>query len=756
MRMNYCKEYIDKKVELTNLKLIMNKISKLQLCSEISFSIFRKWILFLLLILTGIVLKAQNQTDVLTKWQYYNGERNSLYHYLADQAFVLLDNRKQDIEKIKSLTEWEKRQQIIKEAFKKSVGLFPEKTPLNPKTTKVTQKDGYRIENILFESQPGFFVSSSLYIPDNLKRKMPGIIYCSGHSARGYRSRNYQHDIINLASKGFVVFAFDPVGQGERLAYTTPDPVSGRTIKGPTKEHSYPGTQAFILGSSQARTMIWDGIRAVDYLLTRDEVDPKRIGITGRSGGGTQSAYIAAFDERIYAAAPENYITNFTRLIQTRGPQDAEQNFFHGIANGLDHADLLTVRAPKPALMVTTYNDIFNFQGVKETVNEVSMAYKAFHMNENFELAEDFGVHQSTKKNRETMYAFFQKFLKNPGSVEDVKVELPTNDDLKVTETGLVPGKTVFDLNFVIAEKYRKQLDRNRQDLNAHLENAIEKAQVLSGYSEPVKPGTTVFAGIERNDSYSVVKYFLEKGDGYIIPYLLYKPDQANGEAIIYIHPSGKAVDANSAEEIKWLVSKGYVVLSPDLFGTGETAARSFKGDAFLENTSFNIWYASILINKSIAGIRAEEIVRLVKVLESEYGIKSVSAIAKGNMSPVLLHAAVFYKPINKIALINSLSSYQSVVGNRFYAPSFALNAVAGMLRFYDLPDLAASLAPRNLLINGVIDGNERKLDRKEVERNFSVVKAAYKNDSAEDFFIMQDSGFQANPEKRYGKWINK
>ena len=121
---------------------------------------------------------------------------------------------------------------------------------------------------------------------------------------------------MNLVRKNFLVFAFDPVGQGERLEYYNPE-TKKSIVGGPTTEHSYPGTQAFITGSSQARYMIWDGIRAVDYLLSRKEVDPERIGITGRSGGGTQSAYIAAMDERIYAAAPECYITNFTRLFQT-------------------------------------------------------------------------------------------------------------------------------------------------------------------------------------------------------------------------------------------------------------------------------------------------------------------------------------------------------------------------------------------------------------------------------------------------------
>ena len=190
-------------------------------------------------------------------------------------------------------------------------------------------------------------------------------------------------------------------------------------VGGPTTEHSYPGTQAFITGSSQARYMIWDGIRAVDYLLTRKEVDPERIGITGRSGGGTQSAYIAAMDDRIYAAAPECYITTFTRLLQTMGNQDAEQNLFNEISRGIDHGDLLAVRAPRPALMITTTRDIFSIQGAMETEKEVSLIYKAYGRASDFGRAEDDTSHASTRKNREAMYAFFQKHLKNPGSPKD-------------------------------------------------------------------------------------------------------------------------------------------------------------------------------------------------------------------------------------------------------------------------------------------------------------------------------------------------
>jgi hypothetical protein len=369
-------------------------------------------LIFLVFILSTFINKinAQKELDVIKdNWLEYSDAPNALYHCLADQCFDLLDKREIGISKINTLAGWQERQKYIRETLTDIVGPFPEKTPLNAKILKTVDKGSYKVEHIIYESQPGFYVTSSLYIPGNLKRrtKAPAVIYCSGHSAEGYRSAVYQNVILNLVTKGFVVFAFDPVGQGERLEYFNPE--TGQSdVGGPTKEHSYPGAQAFITGASQARYMIWDGIRAVDYLITRREVDPARIGITGRSGGGTQSAYIAAFDERIHAAAPENYITNYRRLLQTIGPQDAEQVMFHFLYRGLDHPDLLLVRAPKPAMLITTTRDMFSIQGVMETEAEVAGIYKAYNSADNFSRVEDDDVHASTKKNREAMYAFFR------------------------------------------------------------------------------------------------------------------------------------------------------------------------------------------------------------------------------------------------------------------------------------------------------------------------------------------------------------
>jgi hypothetical protein len=358
---------------------------------------------------------VQKDLDVITNfWLQYSDAPNSLYHYIADQAFDLLAQRTLQINNLNSLADWQQRQKLVHETLMNIVGPFPEKTPLNAKVTRIVEKDSFRVEHIVYESQPGFYVTSSMFLPKGIRRgvKSPVVIYCSGHSADGYRNLVYQHVILNLVRKGFIVFAFDPVGQGERIEYLDQQTNKSK-FNDPTMEHSYPGTQAFIIGSSEARYMIWDGIRAVDYLLTRKEIDPARIGITGRSGGGTQSAYIAAFDDRIYAAAPECYITNFTRLFQTIGNQDAEQNLLYEIKKGIDHADLLEVRAPKPALIINTTRDFFSIQGARETEKEVSVIYKAYGKQENFSRVEDDSPHPQKRTGKQCIH-FSRNILKIP------------------------------------------------------------------------------------------------------------------------------------------------------------------------------------------------------------------------------------------------------------------------------------------------------------------------------------------------------
>ncbi len=180
------------------------------------------------------------------------------------------------------------------------IGGKPENTPLNAVVTGIIEREKYRIEKLVFESQPGFFVTAHLYLPKSGAKPCPAILAPLGHYPEGKVARSYQTVFQNLARKGYAVLAFDPPGQGERLQYL--DHSGSKSLYMPTGEHDRFGWPALLVGSSAAQIEAWDGIRAVDYLVSRPEIDTTRIGCCGHSGGGTQAMFLCALEPRIKAA----------------------------------------------------------------------------------------------------------------------------------------------------------------------------------------------------------------------------------------------------------------------------------------------------------------------------------------------------------------------------------------------------------------------------------------------------------------------
>ncbi len=678
------------------------------------------------------ISQAQDELSVLEGWLGYSDLENALYQHLAAEGEQQLAQRDQAVEHLVSRADWQRRQDAIREHLHAAIGPLPERTPLQARTVDTLEREGYRVEHMIYESVPDFHVTGSLFIPDALDAPAPAVLYLSGHAGEAYRSETYQHVILNLVAKGFVVLAIDPIGQGERLQYV--DPATGQsTVGGPTNEHSYVGAQAFLTGRSPAWVFAWDAIRAIDYLVDRPEVDPDRIGVTGRSGGGTQTAYVAALDERVRAAAPENYITSFRRLLQSIGPQDAEQNLVHGLARGLDHADLLTVRAPRPTLMIATTRDFFSIQGARETAREVERAYAAFGAADHFRMVEDDAGHASTEANREALYAFFQQHLDQPGPATDQEVTTIPPTQLQVTATGQVTtsldGKTTFDLVQARANRQLTALNAKRDNLASHLPAAVRSARRLSGYRAPSGSETVVFTGRHQRPGYAIEQYALTRDDTYPIPFLLFLPqDPGPHPGLLYLHPGGKEAQAGVGGSIEQLVAQGYAVLAPDLVGRGELGPGQLQGDSYIEGVSYNRWFASVLTGRSIVGLRARDLVQLARYLLDRTDIRdgAVTAVAQGSTAPALLHAAAFDDRFGRVALLDPLLSYGALATHEQYDPSLIPVSVAGALTGYDLPDLAASLAPRPLLLARPLDHQSQPADADAVEASYDVVQRAY------------------------------
>ncbi|HOS72157.1 MAG TPA: alpha/beta hydrolase family protein [Bacteroidales bacterium] len=689
------------------------------------------FVLFLSLYVSILKGQTGDELNILkNNWLLYSDAANSLYHHLTGEAYKLLDKRAETINQLRSAGDWQKRQEEVRRELWDIIGPFPEKTPLNARITGKVRKKGYSIENVIYESLPGLHVTASLFIPDNIRKPAPAILFCCGHSHGAYRLEYYQLPLLNLVKKGFIVLAFDPLSQGERLQYF--DPGKGESLIGSsTKEHSYPAVQVFLNSKSIARYFIWDGIRGIDYLVSRREVDPQRIGVHGLSGGGTQTAYISALDDRVAASAPAGYITGFRRLLQSIGVQDGEQNLYHQLTRGIDHADYIELRAPRPTLIMATTRDFFSIQGTRETYEEVKRAYTMLGAPGNIEITEDDCGHDYTRKNREAMYAFFQKHLGLPGSSSEEEVDFATEQELQKTSTGQLStsleGLTVFDLNKRESEPLLAGLEAKRKNYPEGLSDIVTSAGKLSGFIYPSGGREPVFAGRFQRDDYAVEKYFVKGEGNYVIPYLLIKPRKPGNKAVICLYPGGKPEMIQEGGEIEWFVRNGFTVLVPDIIGTGETGPGIFRGDAVIMGVSNNMWFTSVITGKSIAGIRAADIIRLRMLLTQKEGIREVYGLAVKEMTPVMLHASAFDQEIAGTALVEPLSSYRSIALNPFYHTGFVHNIVAGALTGYDLPDLAGTIAPRKLLMIGTTDGTGEGTGLENTETDLEVIRNCYR-----------------------------
>lgn len=705
------------------------------------------------------ILTAQagrENLEILSRWVQYSDTENMLIHHLNKLAFGYLDLRDQKVAGTKTREDWLQRQREIKETLLKLVGPFPPRTPLNPRVLDVVQKEGYRIEKIIFESMPGFYVTGCLFVPDGTGGRRPTILNAIGHSPQAFRRDVYQVLIHNLVKKGFVVFAMDPLGQGERLQYY--DPEKKETVMGPgnpTVEHSYCGDQCFISGSSLARYWTWDCIRALDYLVTRSEVDTSRIGMTGCSGGGTQTAYASALDPRVKAAAPSCYLTSARMLLEFMGPQDNEHNFYRGIIDGVTSAELHVLRAPLPTLLVTTTRDYYSIQGARETYREVKRAYRALGAEDALQMAEDDSEHGFTRKNNEAIYAFFQKTLNQPGSPLQEHLPILEEQELNVTPTGQIStylgGETVFSINRKETLARIEALEKSRQDMDVHLEKVDKKARELSGYLTPEAGDEPVYRGRYSREGYKIERWALHGEGDCMIPLLLFIPDGGGKfPALIYLHPEGKSVESSPGGQIEQLVRRGFVVAAADLVGTGETACGRSRRSK--ETAS----YTAVLIGRSIVGLQAGDAVRVADFLKARNDVdwSRSGAVAFGELCPALLHAAAFDKSIERVVLAGAPVSYSSIATTRFYKFNFFC-AVAWGLTAYDLPDLIGRVAPRKLLMVETMDGAMQPVSQAVLDREMEFPRSVYRSRNAESNLKIMGSVSPENADRLLEWWLN-
>jgi cephalosporin-C deacetylase-like acetyl esterase len=676
--------------------------------------------------------------------------RTQLTNYLDDLAAKDTAARRTTIAAITTRAQAEGRQREVRKKILTLIGTLPEKTPLNAKSLGTTQADGFRIEKILFESQPNFPVTALLYLPNTkpgtAQQRLPAIVVSPGHGFTG-KATDYTF-ASSFARNGFAVLSYDPIGQGERLLYPDPADPTKTLLKASTGEHGEAGLQPTLIGDAPARIIVWDSIRAVDYLLSRPEVDPNRIGAFGCSGGGTMTALLGAVDTRVHAIAVACYLTSFDELLPALGPQDAEQSIPNFIASGpagppLDFPDWVEVAAPRPYAIISTAQDMFPYVGALATATEARRFYSLFDPasagtptnnpqpgiptgptlnpdtsnaippTANLQWITGIGRHGNLGPITGQIVSFFlthlahsdaAPVLRSPPTPGTNPFALPSSlpkDALQVTPTGQVStsyphSETVQTL----ALKRYATLPKPKPLGTPQLQQAIREvtqATVKPGDPAPINTESPPLASPPEGDVHVRHRFTLATAPGINIQAEFYRPADGKHPVLIVLKDSlSAALEPSRAEEIKKnraLADAGTAVLviapRPSPPGNEETKA-SILGPYYLTTLRAE------LVGKTLLGLRVDDVIAAVNFTSGGTTVdpNQISAQASGHLGLVLLHAAVLDARIKHITVDHTLESYASLMQAPMPidAPE---DILPGVLGHYDIPDLIRALGPR-------------------------------------------------------------
>jgi pimeloyl-ACP methyl ester carboxylesterase len=596
---------------------------------------------------------------------------------------------------------WEQHHRELRAGLLESIGGLPERTPLNVRITGVIERPGFTVEKVLFESQPGFFVTGSLYLPhaDRFAPPYAGVLVPCGHAKEAKAHHEYQSMGALLALNGMVGLVFDPLDQSERMQYQNED--GSRPFYG-THMHMQEGVAAILIGQGLIRTFLWDALRALDYLESRPEVDPERLAVTGNSGGGVQTTYLFALDDRLKVASPSCYVHLLNRQIwESMG--DAEQQFYGQLAIGLEHPSFYLMRAPAPVKILASTHDFFPIDAVWEGFRTIKRHYTDLGFSERADILENNADHNYDRTQREAAIRWINQWLNGVVSViEEPDLDLFSEEDLWATPTGQVldldGARSIFDLFREKLETVRPGRDRAWAEQTEGGKREVVRSSVGVRSIDDIPAATLLELGrIDRGDT-TITKRLLETEEGLYLPVLDLRPAKPSDEPpLVAVGLDGAAHAVEPGSELEALARAGRRVIAVDIRGTGETRQIKQVNQGAFFGTDQADFFASYILGESYLGMRIEDILRAVHYAIESSGKTSgsVELFAEGQIGVAALHAA-FLEPelIGPTVLRSSLESWEDILirGRSYHQLA---NAVQGALLVYDLPFLEKELGDR-------------------------------------------------------------
>jgi len=639
-----------------------------------------KHILCAVLFSLGVMASSDLHAEDATK-QSPNTSRGDrmIAAYFKSQTKKISDNC---FSEIHSLKDWEAKKGEYRKQLFEMLGLqpLPKKTPLKPTVTGRTEHDDFTVENIHFQSMPGLYVTGNLYLPRGIKKgeKLPTVLYVCGHGRvkKGDVSfgnkTHYQHHGGWFARNGYACFTIDTIQLGEL-------------------EGMHHGTYRYgkwwwiSRGYTPAGVEAWNCIRALDYLQSRPEVDGERIGVTGRSGGGAYSWWVAALDERIKVAVPVAGITSLKNHVVDGTIQGHCDCMFQVNTYMWDYAKIAALVAPRPLLISNSDKDgIFPLDGVVDVYFKARKIYDLYGKLDQYGLQITEGPHKDTQELRIHAFHWFNKFLKGDPAYEkrgqklinvtaekffepeQLKVfkELPT-DEITTTAHDTftqqapapkVPGSTEdFDkqrdgwMTFLKQKTFRGWPEEN-QSLNLKqafsVENEGVKFSAIDFTSQagiPLRLYLAHRAGLKPAELDLVVVNALNQQGwtDFLSSYGSAFKAQLQSEALPAPDAEAFAQNKKMFDSFKWAMA--YVAPR----GIGRTQWEQS------ERNTTHIRRRHVLIGQTLDGQRIWDVRRAVQSIRSLPGFQDVQLWMQGEdeMAGIVLYASLFEPNVHRLDL---------------------------------------------------------------------------------------------------------
>lgn len=631
----------------------------------------------------------------------YYDVRSQLQNLVYSRTQAALDVGAAARDSITNAKELEARVNEIRAKFIASVGGLPSSdTPLNAKITGIIEEPGLTIEKIIFNSRPNVYVTANLYKPTKLKGKTGAVLFLCGHNINGKGYGVYQSVCRTIAKAGLIVMSIDPVGQGERVG--SYERVPGiRGIRWGVKEHNLEGIRSTLMGDSIARYFVHDAIRAIDYLQTRPDVNKDKIGVTGNSGGGTQTALVMICDKRIAAAAPATFIMDYASHMQSGNCQDLEQIWPKMAAYGFDHEDVLLAMCPKPVRVLTVKYDFFPIEGAKRTVDRSSRIWKMMNKPENLDMIEDDSVHKYTTKLMSSAAEFFAYHLNGSiNKMDEISVTPITNAQLRCTQTGRVIEEIKDSANVYNESQLRlNEVNNNRKSLmNANNKKyAFEWLRAtVSSDRKPCDFNMRIYNSINyENYEAKFILWWSQKGImNHAVMIREYRLTDKDIPVVAALWNGGIAMINDHASWIWQKCSEGKAVVIFEPTGVGSLLPNSpLTGIDPLGNSGVisSMHFTLMQINDSITAMRTWDTLRFVELLPQLPNVDEtdISYETFGRYGVYFKLAKALNPNINNLKTNEFFGSYTDLIKERNY-DTYDVSSIIlpDCLKYFDFDEL--------------------------------------------------------------------